>query len=356
MGTGMSFLKSQTSTRPANQPVHASLFNLISYLPHTQPSFVRKIIENTVEKIPFRGIRISVEEDTSTPLTLETSTRILDKGHFSIVCEHISIHASAGELPKIPFMLMPYLIPDLPIYLLWDQNPLNDRVILPSLHRFATRLIFKADDFGDWQSFGHKMLEYLDTCRIEVMDINWALMGTWRDAFVRLFYSSQAIEQLRYSKQLTITYSGDNSHSDATQSIYLCSWLAAQLGWSSVYLRQTELGFQAHYNHACGGIDVALKSAPECAPTCSPDAFYEKGTLLAIAITTGNDVHYELKRHPLGRQATVHISCSDSCELPFALPISTLWRNLTYMRELFHYRSGTHYRNMLRQLSSTEQQ
>lgn len=331
------------SPAASSQPLRASLFNLIAYLPDAKApcSSVQGVVRSVIQNLPARTISITVDEGLQPPLTVQSTPHILERGTSRIACDEIAIQVSPEALAKVPFALMPYLIPDVPIYLLWGQNPLVDKVILPHLQSFATRLIF---DAGDWQHVGDAMLQQFDDCKFEIMDINWAMIGAWRDAFARLFRTSEAVEQLRCSRRLCLTYNG-SSVAHATQSIYLCSWLAAQLGWSLGSLRILPDGLMVNYSHSRGAVDVAIIYRPEY--TC------DVGTLLDVDIETYEGVFYALIRNIQGRTATVHISRRDSCDLPFTLPLPALQRGLNYIRELFHSASSSHYRKMIRLLAGT---
>lgn len=333
-----------TTHTTSNKPTRISLFNLVVFLPvATRRNAVNDIVQNIIDRLPVRTIIIVVDEN---PLSVTTTPHLLEKGTSKLACEEIVIHTTTKELPQVSFALMPYLLPDLPVYLLWDQNPLIEKTVLPPLLPFATRLIFRADDTDNWQEFGKTMLHHLSHATVEMMDINWAMIGAWRDAFVRLFHTSVAIEQLRCCRQLSLSYSGKNG-SDATQCLYLCSWLAAQLCWSLEHTRPSDSGeLYVRYRHHHGTVDVILRPIT--------DSSEPTGTLLTVELQTSDDLSYSLIRHPQGRTATVHISHRDSCEMPFALPLPTLKRSLNYMRELFHNVAGTHYRNMLHQLSALE--
>lgn len=340
----MSPLCLEKTTSP-DKAVRASLFNLIAYQPHRYGHYaLNEVLENITSKLPCRSICISMDP-SARALKIESIIHTLQKDAYPITCEQINIVTAGADLAKVPFALMPHLLPDLPIYLLWGQSPLADQTILPALQKFATRLVFDADEEGgDWHEFSTRMLEHLQKSPLDIMDVNWALIGAWRDAFVRLFYNPQAIEQLSYSQKLSLIYSGAVAKRDATESIYLCCWLAAQLGWTFRSFSEKAEGFFLEYSHARGSVEVVI--APQAQQAGGETA------LLSVDITTGNQTHYHLKRHLQGSTATVHISRSDSCDLPFTLPLPTLWRNLTYMKELFHYTAGSHYRNMLYQLAS----
>jgi glucose-6-phosphate dehydrogenase assembly protein OpcA len=331
----------------SDQPGRLAFFNLVVYLPRSgRRSAVHTIVENITTKLPARTIVITHKEDNTEGLEVRTIPHLLQHGATRIAAEEISIEASPSELAKVPFTVMPYLLPDLPIYLLWDQNPLEDKTILPHLEPFATRLIFNADASDDWRIFSSSLLQNVATRPLEIMDVNWASIGTWRDAFVRLFHTNATIEQLKGCKQLYLTHSGTHK-ADTTQSLYLCSWLAAQLDWSLEKLQNSKNGMQATYKHSSGSVVVHFQGI-----AC--DAHFA-GEVLSIKIATADDTSYTLKRHPHNSTVTVHIGREDTCDLPFTLPLPTLVRSLTYMKELFLYTSGSHYPNMLRQLASFSQ-
>src|SRR4051794_34105011 len=104
---------SLTSALPLDQPMRASLFNLVTYMPLAQKqTAMREITQNMIEKLPIRTISILPSSDLSTPLQIQTTPHILQRGSHRIACEEVTIHASTEELSKVPFAIMPYFIPD----------------------------------------------------------------------------------------------------------------------------------------------------------------------------------------------------------------------------------------------------
>ena len=88
--------------------------------------------------------------------------------------DQLIIHVSGKELDKVPFVVMPYLIPDVPIYLLWGQDPTLDDKVLPFFKNFASRVIFDASSTDDLSAFAERALKRGSPTGDNFMDISWA--------------------------------------------------------------------------------------------------------------------------------------------------------------------------------------
>lgn len=328
------------------ETIEVALFNLVAYLPkNAKKSPIGTLVSGIIDKLPSRTISIHVSDDAEEKLTLQRYPRLIERAGKRISCASVQITAGSASLACVPFALMPYLMPDLPIYLLWDQDPLLDTVVLPPLKKFATRLIFNAINNGQdrWKHFSQEMLSNLKNFQIEILDIQWAMVGGWRDALVRLFNTPLTLQQLRHCQRLSLSFCGKDS-SEATQSLYLSSWLAAQLGWKLTHFTRKSEEIIASYAHSQGHVHVTMQAA------CTDDKELT-GTVLSMKMDSYDGVNYSLQRHGDRQTVVVHVGRKESCDLAFYLPLPALDKRLSYIKELFHNTSGAHYTNMLNQLA-----
>ena len=219
-------------TKEEKESVKGYLFNLIVYTyakEALQP--FQHIISAFVQKYPCRMIFIHVcNNGKNSSAKIE---RVYDKA-VDGRCDQFAIYVSEEGLHKVPFILLPKLIPDLPIYLVWGEDPTSDNHILPDLQKLATRFIFNAKCAEDLQEFSSKMSEKIKELKIDFMDVSWADIGGFRDVISQTFHSSEKVAYLQQCKKLIIKYNPSNQGSftrSAIQAIYLQGWLAAQLNW-----------------------------------------------------------------------------------------------------------------------------
>ena len=150
-----------------------------------------------------------------------------------VACDQIVITSSFQNLKRIPFIVIPHLVPDLPIYLIWGQDPNCDSELLPAFEKFATRLIFDSECTQNMQQFSSQILKKIESIKIDFVDRNWALIGSWRKVLSTAFDPPEKMEALRLSKRIEITYNDrktDFISQCETQSLYLQAWLSGPAG------------------------------------------------------------------------------------------------------------------------------
>lgn len=335
-------------TQKQKKLLRASLFNLVIYA--SDPRRVKKLshtINTILEKYPCRIIFIKADNDTSKNyIKVNVASAMMGKGETAVACDEIEIEVSHSQLHRVPFIILPHFLPDLPIYLLWGQDPTTEYVILPSLHPYASRLIFDSDCTSNLQSFSRKMLQEIDTGLLEIRDINWASTGSWREVMAHLFRKAETFEKLRSCRRLKIEYNATKfqgiSHPEI-QGIYLQGWIAAQLEWTFHKIQILDDKRQIQYKGEESGVEVDL------IPIETQKEFSD--TLLSIEIITSEGNSYVIQRQGSQPKVQIHITTQDRCEIPYALPLQDIRKGNYFMQELFYRRTSDHYRNMLTLIS-----
>lgn len=307
------------------------LFNLIIFTEEKRRTdYFSQIVHATIEKFPSRIIFIQYERNAADEL--------LDISNESS-CEQIVIKTSRKSLHKVPFLILPNLVPDLPVYLLWGEDPTAENEIRPYLESLAKRLIFDSECSENLQQFSKKMADKIQSLNVDIMDLDWALIGGWRNVLKNTFSSQEKIEQLNRSHKIEICYNNiptDLIQHTQTQAIYLQGWLAAQLQWD----------FQKLENNTITYInDIEISLTPKVNKGFPP------GSILSISITSRDDEKSEIVCLDNSSKVMVRSSTREICELPFTLPLPNLQRGLTFIKEIFFYQISDHYLHMLKKIS-----
>lgn len=343
MATTTEVTTTPPSAAATKQPPRACLFNLVAYAPDQErlPRLL-KIVQTFGTKFPCRLILIS-HTDEKSGVRVETSpcSCLRQKNGY----EQVFIYVDEEGIDKVPFLVLPYLIPDLPTYLLWDQDPTLKDNILDYLKKFSTRIIFDASTTEDLSSFAKRMTDMLPQSSIDKMDLSWALISSWRDTLALLFNDEKTLEDLRYCKKIRILC---NHASDHAGGIYLLSWLATQLGWKFIVNKLCEGVIETTFSHAKGNVATAISEQPNHSP--------EERGIASIEIVTASGVVYQITHRPSSRTIVAHIIHDNCCDLPITLPFAGLNQSFSFMKELLHNRSSTHYKNMLAMLSQFPKQ
>ncbi len=76
------------------------------------------------------------------------------------MCDFIQIEASKQTQSKIPFIILPHLLPDLPLYILWAEDPVQDNPISHEMEKWATRIIFDSEVTDNLPAFARTLLDH----------------------------------------------------------------------------------------------------------------------------------------------------------------------------------------------------
>lgn len=151
-------------------------------------------------------------------------------------CEEITLVAHGQFTSELPSAGVPLLVPDLPVFLWWqDLQQLDDDTFLP-LSYAADRLVIDSVDLA-------AMNRHLDTVEqlfsrrgaeaIAVSDINWARLTSWRALLANFYDVHEYRAALAEQERVRIEYGAPEASSDgiATQALLIAGWLASRLDW-----------------------------------------------------------------------------------------------------------------------------
>ena len=290
----------------------ASLFNLVVFNQlSSRTDYIRKIVQKVVEKFPCRTIFISEETNTKQSY-LKTAVSVIfpQATDSSIACDLIDIGVAGSDIKKVPFLILPHLLPDLPIYVLWTEDPSVEHPLLSHFTQLATRLIFDSESADNLLEFAKTILKLKMTTKIDIADLNWARTEGWRDLLASTFDSPERVQDLKQISSLQFLYNSRESEFFChlkIQAMYLLAHLSSRLNWKVVDAKEN-LTFQ-----------LQSEKGPVLAKIGSIE--WEKlgsGTVISIEISTLQGNHFIAERIP-ERYHYVKIEHSgpNSCEIPY---------------------------------------
>lgn len=320
----------------------ACLFNLIIYSHEPRrTAYFQNIVRLIISHFPCRVIFIQTELHSQTSYLRVNVSIEVNPQNPGLTCDQICLEASENELHRVPFIVLPLIVTDLPIYLLWGQDPSAENIVLPRLQSLANRLIFDSEGSQNLQHFAKDLLQRKKSSKIEIVDINWARIEGWREVLNQTFDSSERLQQLSSAKSMKITY--NNRPSDLflqtqTQAIYLQAWLATQMKWSFKHLDKDGLDILLAYQTATGLIEIRLQGQPR--------GNIPSEEILEIEVTDQSNFLYSITRKDQ-EQVIVYCNTMDRCELPFTLLLPNLWSGKIFIPEVFYQPTSEQYFNML---------
>jgi glucose-6-phosphate dehydrogenase assembly protein OpcA len=336
-----------SSTAATFNATKASLFNFIVYVPTKERAqYFNEIIQTVLERFPCRIILIENNEAYTKNVAVQTSTTTTAQGDTSIICDRVTIQAGGNSLSQVPYLVLPQLLPDLPVYLLWGQDPSTEKTILPHLTDYASRLIFDSECIQNLQEFCPKILAMLNTFKCDIIDTNWARFAGWRRILAQMFNTPKEIEMLRQTKSISITYNGPGNksyHTQMLQALYFQAWLATQMGWKFKKKDHDDKTLKFYYTLSGNTIAVSFHGASS--------HHFTPGALLGVQIESFDGDHFACKRietSPL--QVRVEMSSIECCKIPLSLPLTSRNTGYSFIREILYASSSNHYEEMLETL------
>ncbi|MES2344988.1 MAG: glucose-6-phosphate dehydrogenase assembly protein OpcA [Chlamydiota bacterium] len=332
--------------------MRACLFNLILYTnKNSRSGYIRTIAQKVIEKFPSRVILISADDAPNADY-LKTGVSVLSgaKGEYDIVCDLIEIEVAGSNKARTPFLILPHILPDLPVYLVWAEDPIKNDPITFQLEKFADRIIFDSESTDNLPKFATSLLHHKETSRIDIADLNWARLESWRDLLSRTFYTEDRLQKFEESTNIEITYNAEESaffcHT-RIQSIYLQAWLSCQFDWKLKNLSQDGQNMLFTYDKGSG--DILFKLVPVQHPHLEP------GTIMSFTLMTKTNETFSFARNlKFPHQIAMEISTPVKCDIPIQFIFAKAESGGALVKEICHKGTSSHYLKVLNLVKGLE--
>lgn len=301
------------------QQTPASLFNLILFTSSIErASYFQHLLRKVVEKFPCRLIFLK-EDKNLNALSVDVSLELTPHA----ACDVIEFNCPSQDVQKVPYLILPYLKPDLPIFLLWGQEPSYDNPTFKQLSSFAHKILFDSLCVGDISHFANHVLDMLDK-QIPLRDMNWSAITGWREVIARTFDTPEKLASIRHANKLTIQFNSKAEfgpcHADI-QAIYIKAWLISKLKW-----------------------DPSVKIVLE--PKEMPH--FESGEIIQFELDSTDKCNYIIVRKEKTNQALIHVTTPEACEIPQTYPLTHVQRSFRFWREILYEAPSNDYVEMLK--------
>lgn len=340
-------LKSLVEKNKEQNRVRACLFNLIIYTNEEHRKIhLKEMIPLIIQNFPCRIIFIQNEKNSKENLLkVSISSEIFDQGETSIACDQITIKVSGNHLNSVTYLIPSLIVTDLPINVLWGEDLTFENQILTYLQNFATKIIFTTDNIVDLHKFSVKMLDTVKNSKVEVVDMQWTFLNSWRNVFTEVFDSSERIKQLRNAKEISITINrleNNSIHFCEIQSLYLQAWLASRMEWNFKAINRSSDFTEITYSSPNGTVNFHLTYGNNKELLC--------GSIIGIEVEGESHFHVSMIRRIAAKNIVLHITEESMCLLPYTLPFSDNIDGFNFMKQVFYGIPSPHYQSMLEQL------
>jgi glucose-6-phosphate dehydrogenase assembly protein OpcA len=317
-------LKRATLAAEGKQSVRASLFTLILYVNEgSRAEHFKNLIEKVIAKFPCRVITITATQTSG----LKTGVTITSIGSSNIYCEQISLSFSKEFANRVPFLVVPHLLSDLPVHLLWTEDPQKENALFQDLAKWSTRILFDANCTHNLCGFGQSVLHLFQKGH-DVRDLDWSLLSSWRHVLAQTFHDERALKTLKEASEIKIT-----AHEDGVEALYLHTWLAALFKWE-VQKKEDHITLYKTNRGELAVIHIPNKEL------CIQEMEVSQQT---------EGTHYQLTLEK-GGNVRVLFSDREQCNLPVFDRLLLTKEEDALTREFFYPSSQLHYLLMLQKL------
>jgi len=293
---------------------NTSLFNLIIYAKNiSRQAYQKKIAQSVIKKISCRIILITEDESSNEPyLRTFVSDLQPDDGLGTLFCDMINFEVSGTFRERIPFLVIPNLQPDRPVYFLRGDDPSKPDPVATELQKLATRTVFDSEMSASMTDFAKTLLALHATCTCDIGDLNFARFSNWRALFVYTFNDPEKLKTLIDAKDINIIYNNMESKElchKLIQAIYFQAWIAIKLKWTYEDSTSNNESLSFKYKTSNGFVTINLL----------PGKFHNEppGRLLKFEVFSIHKGHLVLeKTKQTPNQVFIHHSTPEICEMP----------------------------------------
>lgn len=289
-----------------SEACRASLFNVVVYCPSPQrEEYLKEFSSKIIDRFPCRLIFITELPDPNSFMTVDVAV----KNHAQVSCDYIEIQIGTHEAFKLPYLILPHLLTDLPLFLMWGDDPLKENDLYKILAPYASKIIFDTLNIKNLTQFAGQFLQHPNK---KLRDVNWTLISDWRELTCRVIDTEDKRMAVSKAERVKIIYQKESS----VQARFLKGWLIKHFGISPTIFNLMQQECQAH-----------------------------DGDIFSLEILCPGDQLFACYRR--GFQALVHISTKETCELPVTYPLTKTKRGFTFWRELLFEGLSSDYLSLL---------
>jgi glucose-6-phosphate dehydrogenase assembly protein OpcA len=241
-----------------------AVLNLVAYAADapTRERIVRTLAA-LVDHHPSRTIVAMVDAGAGKEVDaqVQVDCRPMGTTGLKVCSEHVILVASPRMLRRLPNVVLPLLLSDLPVVFWWPGEPALREPLLYDMLRPANR--FVVDTLG----FVHveRTLVTLDALRnrpgvgIDLADLNWARLLPWRELVAQFWDVPAWRWHLSRVERVEIELGKPaDGRSNRAQALLLAGWLASRLGWHPSGMERLRDGYRLRARRRGGMVEIQI--------------------------------------------------------------------------------------------------
>jgi len=219
--------------------VRACMLNLVAYAASEGTAeHISEVISQASGRYPSRSIVIVAAPGAGSgrlQASVSAHCQIPPEGGKQVCCEQITLHASGPAVDELHGTVLPLLVPDLPFFLWWHDEPPWTGHLFRELLEACDRLVVDSADFAPERA-GRALVGLQRLAQegdVAVSDLNWSRLTQWREVVAQFFDAPPARPYLDRLDRVEVEVASLRGREpDLTEGLLLVGWLASRLGWA----------------------------------------------------------------------------------------------------------------------------
>lgn len=321
--------------------IRSALFTLIIYAKkdnHLQD--LQTLAKSVISRFPCRILFVINDPKGSDFIRTSVSSEGLGKNHLNVYCEQIKIEVAGSYCDRDYYLVLPHLLCDLPVYLLWTDQLSLDNSFFKKISPLVSRVIIDSDTYYDLNVYCKSLLTFMNTCSCSCGDLNWSALSGWRLILNNIFSNPEMSALLLEPKNIKITYQEGGGKNALIEAFFFAAWIASSLNW------QLE-SYEEHERHIRLGFRSTNFQVPIILTACEEDTRPTKSLAACEIESQINQARIVFKRRAASRQVAIQYSDTQQCVLPFFTFLAGNEEGREIIDEIFNPSNPVQFRQMI---------
>jgi hypothetical protein len=205
------------------RPLYRALtMNLIAVAPAADESLLRATFHRLLRSSPCLAFLVLTEPGDA-PLQASFGTHVqCGRNARTVLLEQVTFRAARREQRKVPSLIRPLVVDDLPTQLFWSGPLPADLELFQALGALADQIVYDSTLFADPDRDARRV----EATSTRTIDLTWLRLKPWRRAL------AEAFEHVRWQRGQPTAASIRCANSTGTRaaSARLAHWLTERLG------------------------------------------------------------------------------------------------------------------------------
>jgi glucose-6-phosphate dehydrogenase assembly protein OpcA len=254
---------------------------------------IEQALTALVDHHPSRTIVVRTEPNVVHPeidAWVSVSCKPIGSSGLNACVDQIVIQSNPRALRRVPNVVLPLLLADLPVVLWWPGEPPLREPLLYDLLEPVTRFVVDTLGFVHVERtlINLNTLRNRPTVRIDLGDLNWDRLLPWRELIAQFWDVPAWRARLRSIDRVEIDLGKPaGGRSNRAQALLFAGWLASRLGWKPAGMKRRTDGYLLTARRGRRDIEISIKILADQPSGVRAVRFVDDDKKLTFAVSGG---------------------------------------------------------------------